>query len=189
MPPPLTYAIVVRRRETFLGHSAHNTSARLPYRHASHGRKERAVSEQALTAQQAYCEQCAHETTWTRIPGVEKPMMIWECARCGNSCVMDWRVTSWRTVYCRVCQRETEGAHVQHAQSTPSRWVCWTCGWLFSTAEAYCNVCKRKTEGVRVRRALSLQWVCLTCGTKRLVFSFFGSGSEAVGTVATLKKG
>ena len=56
-----------------------------------------------------------HQTVWRRIPNLEKPVMIWECVRCGQSRFMDWRVTDWQYVHCRVCRRRTEGALVQDA--------------------------------------------------------------------------
>lgn len=142
------------------------------------------MDEPYLRPQQAHCEPCGQRTTWRRIPNLEKPVMIWECVRCGQSRLMDWRVSDWQHVHCRVCHRRTEGALVQDAAGAATKWVCWTCGWLFGTAPGHCRTCHRRTSGVRWRQGLMPRWTCLTCGTPRRDGRFFVPLDEAVETVA-----
>ena len=142
------------------------------------------MHEPYLRPQHAHCEPCGQQTTWRRIPNLEKPVMIWECVRCGDSRFMDWRVTDWQHAHCRICRRRTEGARVQDATGVATKWVCWTCGWLFDTVPGRCRACNRRTDGVRWRRGLTTRWTCLACGTSRRDSRFLAPLGKAVETVA-----
>lgn len=142
------------------------------------------MHEPYLRPQQAHCGPCGQQTTWRRIPNLEKPVMIWECVRCRQSRFMDWRVIGWQHVHCRSCRRRTEGARVQDATGAATKWVCWTCGWLFGTAPGHCRACKRHTDGVRWRQGVLPRWTCLDCGTPRRDGRFLAPLGDAVETVA-----
>ena len=138
------------------------------------------MHEPYLKPQEAHCEPCGQRTLWRRVPNLEKPVMIWECVRCGQSRFMDWRVTGWQHAHCRVCGRSTEGARVQNAAGALTKWVCWTCGWLFDTAPGHCRTCNGCTDGLRWRRDLTTRWTCLACGSTRRNAHIFARLGEAI---------
>lgn len=142
------------------------------------------MNEPYLRPQHAHCEPCGQQTTWRRIPNLEKPVMIWECVRCSQSRFMDWRVTEWQHAHCRICRRRTEGALVQDAAGVATKWVCWTCGWLFGTVPGHCRACNRRTDGVRWRQGVMPRRTCLACGTSQRDARLFVPLGEAVETVA-----
>jgi hypothetical protein len=118
------------------------------------------------------------------VPNIEKPVMIWECVRCGQSRFMDWRVAGWQHVHCRVCGCFAEGALVQNTAGAVTKWVCWTCGWLFDTALRHCRTCNGCTDGVKWRWGLTTRWTCLVCGAMQRGFRIFDRLDGAVASVS-----